>query len=219
MLRTTFLGQPVSLDTSIWKVEVPDEDPKKPTILSTMAQPDGEWWAKPDGSGGTWRRLDNDASAILSASMRGQCCRFADGNELYEADLMTGQVRNMRTHLVYELKLPRQQSVWMWKPPFRKDEKEKEKEKDGKESKKDRKKDKKEPVDDGFVGVPINVATALDLLAQRSTTVRWHERDDPQVYWEADIQLLTARRIAGKAPGHMAPSNSPVQTYKIQPPF
>merc|ERR1712146_416283 len=58
--------------------------------------------------------------------MRGQSCRFADGIELYEADLMTGQVRNLRTHLVYELKLPRQQSVWMWKSPeARKDEKDK----------------------------------------------------------------------------------------------
>jgi hypothetical protein len=214
-LRTTFLGQPVSMDTSVWKVEVPDEDPKKPTVLSTMARPDGEWWAKPDGSGGAWRRLDVDASAILSASMRGQSCRFADGNELYQADLMTGQVHNMRTHLVYEPKLPRQQSVWMWKSPeTRKDEKDKPKEKD----KKDKKKDKQEPVD-GFVGVPINVAAALDVLAQRSTTVRWHERDDPHIYWEADVLECTARRIAGKAPGQMAPTSSPVQTYKIQPPF
>merc|ERR1712070_470422 len=106
---------------------------------------------------------------------------------------------------------PRQES-WMWKPPeTRKDEKDKEKEK--------KEKEKEEPVDDGFVQVPINVATALDVLAHRCTTVRWHEREDPHIYWEADIQLLTARRIAGRAPGQMAPSNSPVQTYKIQPPF
>lgn len=224
-LRTTFLGQPVCLDTSTFKLEVPDEDPKKPTVLSTMAHVGGEWWAKAESGGSAWRRLDNDASALLSSAMRGQAFRFADGNELYEADLMTGQVLNLRTHLVYELKLPRQESTpWMWKPPeARKDEQEKEKEK-GKDDKKDKKKDKKEketeaPVDDGFVQAPINVATALDMLAHRSTTVRWHERDDPHIFWEADIQTLTARRTAGKAPGQMAPTNSPVQTYKIQPPF
>lgn len=200
-MRFDLFGQPCVLDAVTSSVEVAGD-----TSLRAMAQTGGDWWMKPT-DGGSWKMFDPDGSAVLSTAMRGKTCRFAHGPELLEADLMKDQVRNLRTGQIMKLFEGTHRGEWKWQLPAQ-HKKEKEKGAKGGDDK---------GGDDDKVDVPEDVATLLESLSQQDTLVQWHEREDSHVSWEADISLLTAKRIVGKATS--SGRERETQTFKIQPPF